>query len=113
MLQVFRPTLAEDEDVIQTHYQKIIGERPQDIVHHPHESCWEIHQAKGHDQPFKKAYFGLESSLPYIGLLYWDPVVAELHINVTEVFGQLELVKEIVNLGIGYQFLTMILFRAR
>jgi hypothetical protein len=99
MLQVFHPTLVEDEDVIQIHHHKIIGERPQDIIHHPHESCWGICQAKGHDQPFKKTFFGLEGSLPYIGLLYWDLVVAGLQINLTEVFSPLELVKEIVNLG--------------
>jgi hypothetical protein len=97
MLQVFYPLLIEDEDVIQIHHQKIIGERPQDIVHHPHEIFWGIFQAKGHDQPFfffqrkniinssvlmtnhtKKHFFGLEGSISYIGILYWDLVVAEL-----------------------------------
>jgi hypothetical protein len=53
MLQVFHPTLYEDEDVIQIHHHKRIGEGPQYIVHHPHEICWGIRQAKGHDQPFK------------------------------------------------------------
>jgi hypothetical protein len=59
---------------------------PQAIVHHPHESCFGIRQAKGHDQPFKKTFFGLEDSLPYIIFLYWDLVVFKLHINLTEVF---------------------------
>jgi hypothetical protein len=45
-----------DEDVIQIHHYKIIGERPQDIIHHPHE-IWGIFQTKGHDQPFKKTFF--------------------------------------------------------
>jgi hypothetical protein len=40
-------------------------------------------------------------------------MVARLHINLTEVFVPLELIKEIVDSGIGYQFLTMILFRSR
>jgi hypothetical protein len=97
MLQVFHPTLAKDEDVIQIHHHKTIGESMQDIVHHPHESCWGIHQAKGYDQPFKKTFFGLEGSLPYNNPLYWDPVVTKIQINLTEVFGPLELVKEIVN----------------
>jgi hypothetical protein len=99
MLQVFHPTLVEDEDVIQIHHHKRIGERPQYIIHHPHEICWGIRQGKGHDQPFKKTFFGLEGKLPYISLLYWDLVVARLQINLTEVFSPLELVKEIVNLG--------------
>jgi hypothetical protein len=97
MLQVFRLTLAKDEDVIQINHHKRIGERPQGIIHNPHESCWGIFQVKGHDQPFKKTFFGIEGSLPYINLLYWDLVVARLQVNLTEVFYPLELVKEIVN----------------
>jgi hypothetical protein len=99
VLQVFRPILVEDEDVIQIHHNKILGEISQDIVHHPHEICWGIYQAKGHDQPFKKTFFGLEGILPCINMLYWDLVVARLQINLIEVFGTLELVQEIVNLG--------------
>jgi hypothetical protein len=99
MLQVFRPILVVDEDVIQIHDQKIIGERPQDIVHHPHEICWGISQTKGHGKPFKNTFFGLEGSFPYICLLYWDLMVARLHINFTEVFFPFELVKEIVDSG--------------
>jgi hypothetical protein len=102
MLQVFHPILVEDEDVIQIHHHKIIGERPQDIIHHPHESCWGIFQAKGHDQPFKNTFFGLEGSLPYIGLLYWDLVVAGLQINLTEVFSPLSWSRRSSIRGIGY-----------
>jgi hypothetical protein len=78
MLQVFHPTLVEDEDIIQIYHHKIIGERPQDIIHHPHETGWGILQTKVHDQPFKKTFFGLESGLPYIILFYLDLVVAGL-----------------------------------
>jgi hypothetical protein len=113
MLQVFFPILVEDEDVIQIHHHKRIGERPQYIIHHSHESCWGICQAKGHHQPFKNTIFGLEGSFPYISLFYWDLMVVGLQINLIEVFIPLELVKEIVNQGIGYWFFTMILFRAR
>jgi hypothetical protein len=78
MLQVFHPTLVEDEDVIQIHHHKIIDERPQDIIHHPYEIFWGIRQPKGHDQRFKKTLFGLEGSLQYISFLYWGLVVAGL-----------------------------------
>jgi hypothetical protein len=78
MLQVFLPTLVEDEDVIQIDHNKRTSERLQDIIHHPHESCWGIFQAKGHGQSFKKTFFGLEGNLPYIGLLYWDLMVTRL-----------------------------------
>jgi hypothetical protein len=99
ILQVFHPTLVEDEDVIQIYHHKRIGEIMQDIMHHPYGICWEIYEAKGHEQQFKKTFFGLEGSLPYISLVYWDLVVARILINLTEVFGPLELVKEIVNSG--------------
>jgi len=84
MLQVFHPILVEYEDVIQ-----IICENMQDIIHHPHESCWGIFQTKGNDQPFEKTLFGPEGNFPYIGLLYWDMVVARLQIHITQVFGPL------------------------
>jgi hypothetical protein len=96
---VFHPILVEDEDVIQIHHHKRIGERLQYIIHHPHESGWGIWEAKGHDQPVKKIFFGLEGILPYIDFLYWDLVVSGLQINLTEVFSNFELVKEIINLG--------------
>jgi hypothetical protein len=99
MLQVFHPILIVDEDFIQIRHHKRIVERPQYIVHHPHEICWGIHQTKGNDQPFKKTFFGLEGSFPYICSLYWDMMVAKIHINLNEVFFPLELVKEIIDLG--------------
>jgi hypothetical protein len=60
MLQVFYPIIVVDEYVIQLHHLKKNGEWLQDIIHHPHESCWDILQTKGHDQPFKNTFFGLE-----------------------------------------------------
>jgi hypothetical protein len=56
MLQVFGPSLAVNENVIQIHHYKSIGEWSQDIFHHPHESGWSICQTKGPDQPFKKVF---------------------------------------------------------
>jgi hypothetical protein len=56
MLQVLCPSIIVNEDVIQIHHYKIIGEWSQDIIHHPHESGWIIFQTKGHDQPFKKTF---------------------------------------------------------
>jgi hypothetical protein len=69
VLQVFCLILVEDEDVIQIFHHKRIGERMQDIIHHPHENIWGIFQDKGHDQPFKNNLFGLEGSLPWYSLL--------------------------------------------
>jgi hypothetical protein len=57
MLQAFCPSLVVDKDVMQIHHYKSIGERLEDIVHHPHEICWGIFQDKGHDQPFKNTFF--------------------------------------------------------
>jgi hypothetical protein len=99
MLQVFHPSLVVDEDVIQIQHHKRIGEIPQYIIHHPHESSWGIFQTKGHDQPLEKTFFGFEGSFPYICLLYWAPMVSRLQINITEVFFPFNLVKEIFDLG--------------
>jgi hypothetical protein len=46
MLQVFHPIVFVDEDVIYIHHHKIIGERIQDIIHHPHEICWGIRKTE-------------------------------------------------------------------
>jgi hypothetical protein len=99
MMKVLCPILVVYEDVIQIHHQEKIGERMQDIVHHSHEICWGIHKTKGHDQPFKNTFFGIEGSFPYIYLLYWDLMVARIQINLTKIFGPLELVKEIIDSG--------------
>jgi hypothetical protein len=99
VLQVFCPTLVEDEDVIQIYNHKGIGEGPQDVFHHPHEILYGIHQAKGHDQPLKNTFFRLESSLPYTSMFYGDLVVARLQINITKLLGPLDLVEKVVNLG--------------
>ena len=76
LLQVIFPTFAENEDVIQIYDHKRIGERSQDIVHQSHESYWSISQAKRHNQPFEKALFKLEGSLPNISLFDRDSVVS-------------------------------------
>jgi hypothetical protein len=47
VLQVFYPILVEDEDVIQIHHDKRIHERPQDIIHHPHEFVGAFVKPKG------------------------------------------------------------------
>jgi hypothetical protein len=99
MLQMFCPSLFVNENVIQIHHYKIIGEWSQDIVHDPHESGWKICQYKGHDQPFENTFLGLEGGLPYICLFYRDLVVDKLHININEVFGPCELIKEVIDLG--------------
>jgi hypothetical protein len=38
MLQMFGPSLSVNENVIQIHHYKSIGEWSHDIIHHPHES---------------------------------------------------------------------------
>jgi hypothetical protein len=61
MLQVFGPSLAVNENVIQIHHYKIIGEWSQDIIHHPHESGQSIFQTKGHDNHSKRPSFDLKA----------------------------------------------------
>jgi hypothetical protein len=64
MLQVFGPSLVVNENVIQIYNYKSIGERSQDIVHHPHESGWRIYQTKGHDQPLFQVDIGGHPPFP-------------------------------------------------
>lgn len=48
---------TKHEDAIQICNHKRVCEWSQEIIHHPHEHCWSISQAKGHDQKLKKAFF--------------------------------------------------------
>jgi hypothetical protein len=75
-MQVFCLISTKDEDAIRIYNHNRVCEIPQDIIHHPHECCWSIIQAKSHDQPLKKACFRLEGSLPYISLFNRDLVVS-------------------------------------
>jgi hypothetical protein len=71
---VFFPHLNEDEDFSQIYNQKLIFQRSQYDIHQPHESCLEIRQAKGHDQPLKNTFIILEGSLPYINIESLGPI---------------------------------------
>ena len=70
VLQVFLPTLVEDEDVVQIYNHKRVGKGSQDVIHQPHKSCRGICQPERHDQSLKKALLGFEGDLPYIHGLY-------------------------------------------
>jgi hypothetical protein len=113
ILQVFYPILVVYEDAIQIHHHKIIGERQQDIFHHPHGSCWGIRQTKGNDQPFKNIFFGFEGSFPYIYMLYWDLMVAKFRLILLKYFSPLSGSRILLISRIGYQLLIVILFRAK
>jgi hypothetical protein len=56
MMQLFFPSIVVNENVIQIHHYKRIGEWSRDIIHHPHESGWRLCQTRGHEQPFKKTF---------------------------------------------------------
>jgi hypothetical protein len=99
MLQVFCPSLVVYENVNQIHHYKTIGERSQDIIHHPHKHFRSIFQTKGHDQPFKNTFFSLKGDLPHICMFYWELVVARLQINLNEVFVPHKLIKEVIDSG--------------
>ena len=57
---------------------------------------------KGNDKPFENNFLWLEGSIPYICLFFRDLVVARLQINLTEVFGPRELIKEVVDSGTSF-----------
>jgi len=66
VLQVLFPGVVEDEDIIQIKHHERVCEWPQDIIHHPHECCWRIIQAKRNNQPLKEVFFRFHGCLPYI-----------------------------------------------
>ena len=96
MLQVIFTNLVEDEDAIQIYNHKRVGERPQDVIHHPHNNCKGIFQPERHEQPLKKA-LRFEGGFPYIYGFYWNLVIARLQIYLAEILGPLDLVKKAIN----------------
>jgi hypothetical protein len=58
---VFFPSLVVDENIIQIHHHKIISERNQDIIHHPHEIFWGIFKPKGMTIHSKRPSFDLKA----------------------------------------------------
>lgn len=53
------PISTKDEDIIHIYSHKEIGEWSYDIIHHRHEHCWGISQAKKHDQPLEETFVRL------------------------------------------------------
>lgn len=98
ILQVLFSSLVEDEDIIKIYNHQYVGERPQDVIHQPHESCGGIRQIERHDQPIEKTLHGLESGLPHIYGFYQNLVIIKLKIYIIEVFGPLEMVQKVINL---------------
>jgi hypothetical protein len=99
MLQVFVPSLALNENVIQIHRCKSIGEWSQisSIIIMKVDGAF--FKPKGMTNHSKRPSFDLKAGLPYIYLFYRDLVVARIQINLTKVFGPRELIKEVVNSG--------------
>jgi hypothetical protein len=92
VIQMFLWGFAKDEDVIQIQYHKWVCEWPQYIIHHLHECGQGIIQAERNDQPIKATLFKIEGCFPYISLLNPHLVVTWLHINLTKIFGTIELI---------------------
>jgi hypothetical protein len=75
VLQMFYPSYAKDEDVIQMFDHKRVCEWMEHVIHNPHECYQIITQDKRNYQPLKKAFFRHEGYLPYISLFNRDLVV--------------------------------------
>ena len=86
MVEVLFPSLVEDQNVIQVHNYKRVGEWSQDVIHQPHGGCGSIHQLERHDQPLEKALLGFEGSLPHIGGFNWYLVIPRLQVDLDEIF---------------------------
>ena len=91
-MDVLFPSLVEDQDVIQVHYYKRVGEWPQGVVHQPHEGCGSIFQPERDDEPFKTALLGFEGSLPHIRGFDWYLIIPRLQVDIAEIFYPFELI---------------------
>ncbi|KIJ42184.1 hypothetical protein M422DRAFT_171584, partial [Sphaerobolus stellatus SS14] len=91
---------CEDKDVINVdNDNSLINELLEDFIHHCLESCRTICQAKEHDQRFKKASVGSESSLPFISLFDANIIVPPSNIKLSKVLGLFQFVDQIRNEG--------------
>ena len=97
LLQMYYPCSFVDGDIINIYDQKIIGEWAKNIFHHPQEGFWRICQSERHDQQLKKAFLRFEGSLPDIGLLNWQLMIARLQVNLAEKLAPFELMEEVID----------------
>ena len=86
VVEVLFPSLVEDQDVIQVHYYKLVGDWMQYVVNQPHECCGSICQLERHDEPFEKSLLGFEGSLPHIRRLDLYLVIPGLQVNLAKIF---------------------------
>ena len=61
VVEVLFPSLAEDQDVIQVHYYKCVGEWPQDVVHQRHEVAGVFVNPKGMTNDSKRPSLALKA----------------------------------------------------
>ena len=50
-----------------------------------------------HDEPFEKALFGCEGSLPHIRGFNWYLVIPKLQVDLVEIYFPFELVQKVIN----------------
>ena len=63
----------------------------EDVIHHCLEGCWAVREAKEHDLWLKEPSVGMECSLPFVTLSDSDIVETPSDIQLSKVFGTLEL----------------------
>jgi len=83
------PVLAiEDEDVVHIdgHYP-LVDEFLEYVVHHCLECGGTFHEAKEHDQRFKKASGRLKGGLPHISFFDPNVVVSPADVQLSEILG--------------------------
>lgn len=84
MQQMFGPTAAVDEDIVEEDEYEPVKKRPQDGVHQGLERGRCVGQAKRHDQEFKQALMGVERHFVDVVVEHEDLVVARLQIKLGE-----------------------------
>ncbi|KIJ63221.1 hypothetical protein HYDPIDRAFT_93120, partial [Hydnomerulius pinastri MD-312] len=76
----------EDHDVL-----------PEDVVHHCLERCRGVGEAEEHDRRLEEPAVGPESGLPLISFFDADIVVSPTYVQLSENFGVLELIHQLLD----------------
>lgn len=55
-----------DEYIIKVDYDTSANKRVKCLIHDLYKCTWRVRDAERHDKPFKEAFHGLESCLPFV-----------------------------------------------
>ena len=96
MLRMVSDGRAEDKYIIKIDDDEPSNECSQCLVHNAHESTWSIRKTKRHHQPFKKAFTGFKSRLPFVPGSNTYLVITTFKVDFGKKFGRTNLIQKII-----------------